>query len=436
MTRHGIAWRAGLSLAALLLVSSCASVRTGEKIEDYRDDVSRLENILQINPQNAEALRDLGVIAFRTGQYPRAKDLLKRAIALNIRDAKTLFHYGMALEQENDTQGALAAYITYTDYSVFSAYRRLLEGRYHALTKELIRAQFKTLITQELQLTDADAAPNTVAVFPLLYSGGPAKYAALGKGLSELFITDLGQVASLRLVERIRVQELVDELQLSNSALIDTATAPRLGRLMKAGQIVAGSFNVSPDDVLLLNVQSGSVQRGKPGASFARKDDLSKLFRLQKDAVFDLLGRLGIDITPAERDRIARNPTANVQAFTLYSIGLEKEDVRDFLGARAYYQEAVALDKNFQLAAKRAEMMDALIQAGTKEKAMASSREIESRSGRFPVDALVTTRMMTLMSNAGVYPLSGSDERAAPSDAYRAPAPILTLREPPPPPIR
>ncbi|MBI5647852.1 MAG: hypothetical protein HY962_13060 [Ignavibacteriae bacterium] len=427
---------AGLIPAVAALFLSCATVSFDRSVDEFREEIARHEAVLDINPQNADALRDLGAIYVQTRQFAKAKDFLTRAARLKAADAKTRFFTGMLHELQNDPQAALAQYTSFADYSPLSPYRRLMQGRYETLIRETVRAQFRSLVTQELQLTDNDVTANTIAVFPLVFGAGDERYASLGKGLSELFIADLGNVSKLRLVERVRVRELSDELQLSRSAAIDQSTAPRLGRLLKAERIVTGVFSVSPDKAVQITVNAEDVLRRAPAAPFTRRDDLDKLFRLQKDAVFDLLTKLEISITPAERDRIARNPTNSVDAFLLYSIGLEKEDARDFIAARSYYQEALSLDRNFTLAATRAAAMDGLITAGTREQTLAAIREIESRGPVLRVPALASQRLIMLMDNAGVYPQSGSAGRSAPTDAYRAPAPILTLREPPRPPTR
>ena len=92
--------------------------------------IRRLQERLVTNPQDAEALRDLGVIYFETKQYPQARDYLKKASLANDRDGKTLFYLGMTQEYDRDLRAALATYLNYTDIAESSPYRKLMEGRY------------------------------------------------------------------------------------------------------------------------------------------------------------------------------------------------------------------------------------------------------------------------------------------------------------------
>ena len=70
----------------------------------------------------------------------------------------------------------------------------------------------------------------TVAVFPFLYRGSDPALEPLGRALSELLVTDLGQVKRLRVLERARVQVLLDEMDLAERGLVDSTTAARSGR--------------------------------------------------------------------------------------------------------------------------------------------------------------------------------------------------------------
>ena len=66
----------------------------------------------------------------------------------------------------------------------------------------------------------------------------------LGKGLQSMVTTDLAQVEKLRLIERSRIEEIKAELKLQNSKLVDTKTAVRMGKLMGASHLIAGTVTV------------------------------------------------------------------------------------------------------------------------------------------------------------------------------------------------
>ena len=67
-------------------------------------------NILQDNPQDGEALRMLGLLAYQTGNRDQATMLIAKAIGINGDDAAAYFHLGNILHDEGRPDEAVAAY--------------------------------------------------------------------------------------------------------------------------------------------------------------------------------------------------------------------------------------------------------------------------------------------------------------------------------------
>ncbi|MDX1429987.1 MAG: hypothetical protein R3282_06850, partial [Rhodothermales bacterium] len=231
------------------------------------------------------------------------------------------------------------------------------------------------------------------------------------------------------LVERIRLQALLDELALSETERVDPSTAPRAGRLLGAGRIVGGSFDVLAQNNLRLDValwDSTSI------SSLELSDDLDKLFRLEKQLVFDLLTAMGIEPSREEIERIEFVPTRNLQAFLAFCRGLALEDQRDFLGAARQYAEAVALDPAFGMAAQRAEGTEGMNASGPTT--TATLREVKSLEAVIPSEAdLVGLRLENLGVNLRMNFSLGLESREPATE-------IVThngdLPDPPPPPPR
>ncbi len=426
--------------AALVVINSCVTVKMGENIDDYSATVKKLQAKLLQSPNDADALRDLGVIYFQTGQFARATEYLKRSSAIRPGDPKTQFYYGMSLEYQDKKEAALAVYLNYADASSLSPYRKLMEGRYRQLTRDIIQKQIQSLIAREDSLTDKKMAPKTVAVFPIVYQGTDQKFAALGTGLSELMISDLGQVRSLMLVERVRIEALLQELNFGTSKFVDPATAPRLGRLLGSGRMVAGTFNVSGNNRLRVDVASYDVPGRKFPDPTTQSDALDNLFRMEKDLVFSVIKQMGITLTPAEREKIQLIPTKNLQAFLAYSIGLERQDAGDFRGASTYFKEAAALDPGFAQAKTKADEADALSTAGgPRDNALAVAQRMDPPMGPDGMSNhpdVLRSRFQNLGDNIGSGFVPGSENRKAPEQAAASGAAVGNLSKPPPPPNR
>ncbi|MCG8605774.1 CsgG/HfaB family protein [bacterium] len=415
---------------------SCAGVRFQRDISEYQDRIVDLETKLAANSNDAEALRDLGVIYFETANYATAEGFLQKAYALTASDAKTMFYHGLNLEFQGRMAESMEVQARYSEISRLSRYRGLMQGRYQRLSRQLVRQEIRTLIGQEEQLDATRLQTKTLAVFPLDYQGTDERFAALGRGLSEMMIVDLGQVRELKLLERIRLQTLLDELQLAQSDVVDRQTAPRVGRLLGAGRILAGSFNVLQRDQLQIDMVSWDmVQQDFPDA-VSRTGALSNLFRLEKQLVFRVITQMGIQLTEEERQNIQRVPTRNLQAFFAYCRGLQEEDAGRFDAAANFFQNAVQLDPEFQAAASSAEANENLSQAGgTSDEILSELAVVEGQTApRTSQQDLINSRLGNLSNSIGSNFIPGQDTRKATEEAVEAGADLGELAEPPPPP--
>jgi TolB-like protein len=424
-----------------LLFNACATTGETEGVTDYRQSIRRLQERLVTNPQDAEALRDLGVIYFETKQYPQAREFLKKSSLVNEHDGKTIFHLGMTQEYDNDLKGALATYLNYTDIAASSPYRKLIEGRYQLVTRGLIAQQFRDLAANEEALGRQTTPSNAVAVFPLVFEGGDQKFSSLGLGLAEMMTIDLGHVRKLKLVERMRVDELINELKFSASSAVDPTTASRVGKFLAAGRIVGGRYAVSAEQTLRLDVASLDVTKGKTPGATTETDALDNLFKVQKEVVFKVLSDMGVTLTREERENIQRVPTKNLQAFLAYSIGLEKEGQGDFEAASVYFKQAGSIDPSFAPAKSKGDIAEAITATGpTKETALVAARRVSPRTAPDDRDRrrgprhLLTERLVKLQRLINLGFALGLDTRKPAQDAANAGALGGLLPSPPRPP--
>ena len=422
---------------SFLFWQGCATVKYQENISNYRSQIQMLQERLQKHPDDAQALRELGAIYFQTRQYAKAKDYLTKAYKVNPQDAKTLFYLGLSLEFENKNQSALKIYGKYGEISRLSPWRKKMEGRYKWLTRQMIKQEMKALLRQEAQLGTERITPRTVAVFPLAYVGKEKKYAPLGEGLAEMMITDLSQVHDLKVVERVRLQALLEEMALGQKGLVDPKTAPRFGRLLGAAKLVRGQYLLSKGEKIRLDVVFWDVLNRHLPVTTSQSDVLNNLFKLEKDIVFKVIDEMGIELTPQERERIQRIPTKNMQAFLAYCMGLEQEDAGNFEAANRFYQKAIKLDPGFKMAGQKAEEVSAISQAGGSKEQLAAQMETPAGKHASGSKELVNNRLLNLNASMGATFLPGQDRRKPAEDVNLSTGGemgIGKLPEPPQPP--
>ena len=420
---------------------NCTMTSRVDTPESRRTRVIELVDRIRTNPDDWEALQELGVILVKSRRYERGKILLERSLKVNSRDPKTVFYYGLCHEFSNDDRRAFNVYRNYTKFSSASQYKRLMQARYDFLTRKLMREEARALLGQEGQLATKAVLPNAIAVFPFKYHGNDPNYVSLGKGFCEMMITDLSQVKQLTLIERNRLQALMDEMKLEQTGLVDSKTAPRLGRLLSAGQIVYGSYDILNEERFQVDVELlDLLKSSSPPLSAKSTDVFSNLFATEKRLVLGVIAKMGIDLTPLERERIMRIPTRNMQAFIVYCKGLEQQDAGNFSEAAASFEQAATLDPRFEMAEQKAQESEATAETGTdKETVLSSLDKIETQVESSPtVDNLVGDRLQNVMTNLGSNFVPGQDDRKATGEATTSGADIGLgdLPDPPRPPVR
>lgn len=207
-------------------------------------------------------------------------------------------------------------------------------------------------LEHEAELAQQPPDARTVAVLPVVVAGD-STYRPLSRGLAELITTDLAYIRDLRLVERLHVGALLDELRLAESERVDPATAARVGRLLRAGRMVQGVVTLAPGAggppaaALAASVvgETGVVRPvGEARGPFRR------LLDLEKQVVFDLADQFGIALTEAERERIRRRGPTSVLALLAYGRGLEALDRGDYGAAARHFGAALRAEPGFAAA--------------------------------------------------------------------------------------
>lgn len=416
-----------LSLAALL--GACAAPHT-LTVDDYRERLPEFEAAALQQPDDLRAQRTLGEAYAQLQRFGEAEAPLRRALALDTGDPKTLYYLGLTMEANGERGEALDLLSRYESVSPDSPFRPLMEGRYVWLRRERARDELQRLLVMDDSLATVGVT-DAVAVFPFIYQGRDTRYEMIGRGLGEMLTVDLATTGRLRVIERVRLQALLNELNFVQGDGFDPATTPRLGRLLQSGRVVGGAFDVVGDD-LTTDVVLWAWQDEPLPALTEHTGDLARLFQIEKEIVFDLLDHLGITLTREERERIERVPTRDLQAFIAYSRGLLEEDAGLFGTAAQSFQEAVQLDPGFtEAAARGAEAEAVALAGGSLRDALAAARDAESGDDEETDDGRLDARLASLNQSLGAFAVPGQESR--PEEVPRAPT-TATIPPPPPPP--
>ena len=139
------------SLFVIFLFYSC-SVSEIQQGEVKQEDILKLENTVKNDSLNFEALKQLSIKYVRAHQNEKAKHYLTKALYHMPDDDALLFYQGLNYEFLNDTLSAINYYSRYKDTPILSPYRKLMEGRYLLLNRELVYKDIKNLVNEEKSL--------------------------------------------------------------------------------------------------------------------------------------------------------------------------------------------------------------------------------------------------------------------------------------------
>ncbi|UCG88984.1 MAG: hypothetical protein JSW71_10790 [Gemmatimonadota bacterium] len=350
-----------VALSATLMLA-CG---TGRVSEVSPAEIPNLEERLREDPDDADLLLRYAAALFTAERCDSATKVAREGARRRPEDALGPLVIGQCLERSGYHDLAIATYQAYlTEHgqergSAAVGARQMLARRAQA-TEEA-----RTALQREAELAQASADPNVVAVLPVEIVGD-ATYQPLSRGLAQILISDLALLQRFRMVERVRLTALLDELQLAQTERVDQSTAPRVGYLLQAGRLVQGLAAIPPEGNTRLEatviLSTGEVT--DPESITGRLRDL---LRMEKDLVIAISNQLGYTLSEAERRLILENGTQNLMAFLAYSRGLEAGDRGDYTVAAQHFAEAVQADPDFQMAR---EQYGASVAATTVEVAM------------------------------------------------------------------
>ncbi len=185
---------------------------------------------------------------------------------------------------------------------------------------------------------------HTLAVLYFHNRSGDVNLDPLQKGLSVMLMTDLAKIETIQLVERVKLQALAEEIGLGRSGIVAPETAPRVGRLLGARYLIGGAFFKEALEKLRLRSDLINVPEEKIFDQHQVLDTLDRLFDLEKEMLFKIIGALKIEIPPARKKLLMEPMSTSYPALVYFFRGIDKSDQGDYAAAAMFYKKALAED--------------------------------------------------------------------------------------------
>jgi TolB-like protein len=208
----------------------------------------------------------------------------------------------------------------------------------------------RSMLARERSLDVSRVDARTVAIAPFAVRVSDTTLAPLSYALADLLATDLGRSAQLRLVERLQFAAIARELSLAQSGRVDSAAAPRVGRLLGARRLIVGALadvGAVGAGRLAIDARIADVQSSAVAPAVRATSPLDAILDAEKQLAFQLFRALGVTLTPQERALVEQRPTRNLAALLAYGRAIRAEYRGNLGEAAREYRNVLLADPGF-----------------------------------------------------------------------------------------
>jgi TolB-like protein len=172
------------------------------------------------------------------------------------------------------------------------------------------------------------------------------------KGLADFFETDFASISNLKVVERDKIDFILNEIELSQSGMVSATSAVQVGKMLGAQLMVFGNIMQTDSRTARMLVKVVKVETSEVLA-VVTKEGRPDYFKMQKELVKELAGKLDIELNKETVEFIDESGTESADAATLYSKGLFHMDRYDYKSAYEFFKQAYEKDNTFAEAKRK-----------------------------------------------------------------------------------
>jgi TolB-like protein len=172
-----------------------------------------------------------------------------------------------------------------------------------------------TLALPTFAAAQADSRP-IVAILPFdnnSIGANRESFDGIGKGIQETLIADMAGNAKVRLVDRERIQRVLEEQSLVRSGSVDPATAVRVGRILGAQYAIYGGFMSDGRGSMVLTAHSTDMETSALANAIRVQRNTDDVLGLISEMAAKLNGEMKLESKPgrhasATEDAATKNP--------------------------------------------------------------------------------------------------------------------------------
>ncbi|MCU0645841.1 MAG: hypothetical protein MUC94_16475, partial [bacterium] len=150
----------------------------------------------------------------------------------------------------------------------------------------------------------------------------------------------------IMVVERTRIVEVMNEIELGMTGIIDDETAQQAGKLMGVQYILMGHWQKFGRQ-FRVNARLVEVETGNIVVSIKETGNEDNVFDLQDSISEQILSNLQITISESDKTKIRKRETVSIEAYKEFSRGLAEYDKGNATETSYHMQKALEYDPDY-----------------------------------------------------------------------------------------
>ena len=194
-------------------------------------------------------------------------------------------------------------------------------------------------------VADDGIPAKSIAVLPFENYSADKENSYFADGVLDDLLTNLAKIQALTVISRTSVMKYRD---------VESRDIREIGKTLGVATILEGSVRREKDRVVV-NVQLIDAARDRHLWAHRYDRTIQDSLGLEGELATEIADALRARLTPEEKERVAKKPTQNAEAYLLYLHALPLEQgpdtlLQDYRKAVDLYEKAIALDPDFALA--------------------------------------------------------------------------------------
>ena len=197
----------------------------------------------------------------------------------------------------------------------------------------------------------------------------------LKKGLADMMITEMSKINGIKVVERQRIQSIIEELNLNETDMVEKSTTQKMGKLLGAKVMLFGGFSNLFKDKLRIDVRIVRTETGETLKAEEETGELDEFLTMLQSLVKKIASDLEVKMTSEDENRLEATKDGNFDGYVTYAKALNFEDQgkkfekqgkksdakSSYESAKTMYQKAWDESAGYEPAKQKIEEMTSLI---------------------------------------------------------------------------